>query len=115
MLQLWVRHRARAELRGIVMRMMLKARMDTQAANRLLQDGTMGELMEKVLASLNPEAAYFGPTAGGRCAYIVFDMADPSQLPSISEPFFTELNADIDIFPVMDREDLRAGVSQLGR
>ncbi len=97
------------------MRMMLKARLDTQAANKLLQQGTMAGVLEKVIASLNPEAAYFGPTAGGRCAYIVFDMTDPSQLPSISEPLFMELNADIDIFPVMDRADLQAGIAQLNR
>jgi hypothetical protein len=98
----------------MAMRMMLKARMDTEAANRKLQDGTMGELLQKVMGSLNPEAAYFGPTAGGRCAYIVFDMADPSMLPAVSEPFFTELNADVDIFPVMDRDDLQKGIAQLG-
>jgi hypothetical protein len=97
------------------MRMMLKARMDTQAANKQLQDGTMAELLEKVMASLNPEAAYFGPTDGGRCAYIVFDMIDPSQLPAISEPLFMELNADVDIFPVMDRADLQTGIAKLSR
>lgn len=41
-------------------------------------------------------------------------MDDPSLLPSISEPLFSEFGATIEIFPVMDREDLERGLSALG-
>ena len=66
-----------------------------------------------MLETLQPEAAYFGPEGGIRTAFIVFDLADPSQLPAISEPLFSNFKARIEIFPVMDRDDLRRGLSEL--
>ena len=95
------------------MRMMLKARFDTQAASKKLQDGSMPALIQRVTETLKPEAAYFGPSGGGRTAFFVFDMSDPSQLPAISEPLFAELNAHIEVFPVMNADDLQKGLSQL--
>jgi hypothetical protein len=44
----------------------------------------------------------------------VFDLQDPSQLPTISEPLFSKLKANIQMFPVMDREDLQKGLGELG-
>ena len=96
------------------MRMMMKAKMDTAAASKAIQDGRLPKVMQSVMEQLKPEAAYFGPEGGQRTAFIVFQLDDPSQLPSISEPFFSEFNATIEIFPVMDRADLERGLSALG-
>jgi len=95
------------------MRMMMKVQMDTEAAARAVADGSLAQLIGKVW-SLEPEAAYFGPDHGIRTAFIVFDLKDPSQLPPITEPLFAKLHANIQIFPVMNREDLQKGLSQLG-
>jgi len=43
----------------------------------------------------------------------VFDLEDPSQIPSIVEPMFSKLNATVEMFPVMNREDLQKGLEQL--
>jgi hypothetical protein len=40
---------------------------------------------------------------------------DSSDLPSISERLFSKLKATIEIFPVMNRDDLERGLQQLGR
>ena len=88
--------------------------MDTAAATKAIHGGRMPALMQSVMETLKPEAAYFGPDNGQRTAFIIFDMDDPSQLPAISEPFFSELNARVEVFPVMDRDDLERGLSQLG-
>ncbi len=96
------------------MRMMLKARMDTEAASRAIQEGRMPTVMQSMMETLKPEAAYFGPDCGQRTAFIIFQMDDPSQLPAISEPFFSEFNARVEIFPVMDKDDLERGLSALG-
>ena len=96
------------------MRMMMKVQMDTEAGSRAIADGTMPQLMQETLGRLQPEAAYFGPENGIRTAFIVFDLQDPSELPSITEPLFSMVKANIQMFPVMDREDLQKGLGQLG-
>ena len=96
------------------MRMMLKAQMDTAVATKAMQEGRMPTVMQSIMEKLKPEAAYFGPDNGHRTAFIIFQMDDPSQLPAISEPFFAEFNARVEVFPVMDRDDLERGMSTLG-
>jgi hypothetical protein len=96
------------------MRMMMKVQMDTEAGSRAIADGTLPQLMQETLGRLQPEAAYFGPENGIRTAFIVFDLQDPSELPSITEPLFSTMKANIQMFPVMDREDLQKGLGQLG-
>ena len=97
------------------MRMMMKAQLDTEAANQRIEDGTLAQVMQQTLEMLRPEAAYFGPEDGKRTAFIIFDMADPSQLPAISEPLFSHFKARVKIFPVMNQDDLRRGLSQLSQ
>jgi hypothetical protein len=95
------------------MRMMMKVQMDTEAASRAIADGSLARVMQETLGKLQPEAAYFGPENGHRTAFIVFDLQDPSQLPSISEPLFSTMKANIQMFPVMNQEDLQKGLAQL--
>ncbi|MER5307789.1 hypothetical protein ABT034_08370 [Streptomyces sp. NPDC002773] len=95
------------------MRMLLKVQMDTMASNEAIRQGTLQKLMESALSELRPEAAYFGAENGCRTAYLFFDLADPSRMPKISEPFFMELGAKISYTPVMDREDLSKGLGAL--
>ena len=95
------------------MRMMMKVQMDTEAGSRAIADGSLPQLMQETLGQLQPEAAYFGPENGVRTAFIVFDLADPSQLPSITEPLFRTAKATIEMFPVMDQGDLQKGLQQI--
>ena len=96
------------------MRMMLKARLDTVISSKAIQKGRLPKVMQAAMEHLKPEAAYFGADGGHRTAFIIFQMDDPSQLPAVSEPFFAEFGAHLDIFPVMDRADLERGLSALG-
>ncbi len=57
---------------------------------------------------------YFTTLDGRRTAYMVFDLPDPSDTPPFAEPFFTELDADVQLAPVMNVDDLQKGLSQLG-
>jgi hypothetical protein len=45
---------------------------------------------------------------------IFFDMADTSQIPELIEPFFLNLNAKVELVPVMNGDDLRKGLAKLG-
>lgn len=92
------------------MRMLLRAVMPTEAGNAAVRKGTLESTLKKILADLKPEAAYFVATdTGERCAVIVFDMKDSSELPKVAEPWFLAFNAQVTVRPVMSPEDLAAG------
>lgn len=96
------------------MRMLLTARLDTPTANKMAEEGTMTKTIEGIVEHLHPEAAYFSPEDGDRCMMLVFDMAEPSQMPDIAEPLF-RTGAKVDLKPVMNLDDLRTGLSAVGR
>ncbi|MEU9064782.1 DUF3303 family protein [Streptomyces sp. NPDC048430] len=87
--------------------------MDTQVSNEAIKNGTLQKLMQSMTERLKPEAAYFGPSEGGRSCTFVFDMQDSSRLPTIAEPLFEVLGAKIEIQPVMNSEDLQKGLAAL--
>ncbi|WP_439680095.1 hypothetical protein [Embleya sp. MST-111070] len=95
------------------MRMLLSARMNTEAGNQAIADGSLGKRIQSIVERVNPEAAYFAAFEGDRTCLLVFDMQDSSQLPSITEPFF-ELGAKVAVRPVMNLDDLRTGLAALG-
>ncbi len=97
------------------MRMAMKASMQTEAGSAAIQDGTMPQLIAKMLEDLKPEAAYFYPENGKRTAFIVFDMTDSSRLPVITEPLFSKLKAEVSFYPVMTADDVRTGLAALKR
>jgi hypothetical protein len=69
--------------------------------------------METILGNLQPEAAYFCPIDGKRGGYLVFNMEEASELVTKLEPFWLELGATIETFPVMSGDDLGAGLQRL--
>ncbi|MEU6081500.1 hypothetical protein [Streptomyces sp. NPDC047108] len=93
------------------MRMLMKARMNTELANQAIKNGTLEKTLLSALEGLRPEAAYFVNEDGDRCALVVFDMQDSSQLPTVCEPFFLELGAKIDLAPVMNVDDVQKGLA----
>ncbi|MER7539287.1 hypothetical protein ABTX77_31560 [Streptomyces sp. NPDC097704] len=95
------------------MRMLLKVQMDTTASNEAIKQGRLLRLMESAMQELKPEAAYFTVDNGCRTAFIFFDLADPTLMPKISQPFFMEIGAKIHYLPVMNPEDLRKGLSAI--
>ncbi|GAA2710869.1 MULTISPECIES: hypothetical protein [Streptomyces] len=96
------------------MRTLLRARLDTAASNESIRDGTMPEVIEELLGQLKPEAAYFTAMDGGRTCLLVFDLQDPSQIPSVVERFFLNADAEVELYPVMNADDLRKGLAALG-
>ena len=88
--------------------------MQVEAGNRAIKDGTLGAVMQRTAERWKPEAMYFTTFNGERTAYLVFDLPDASGIPSFAEPFFTELNAGVELAPVMNGDDLQKGLSQLG-
>lgn len=97
------------------MRVLLKLHFDTEAGSRAIREGTLPQIMKSTMERLQPEAAYFGPEGGLRTAYLFFDLAEPSQLPAITEPFFRELGAKVECSPVMNIDDVQAGLREVAQ
>jgi hypothetical protein len=95
------------------MRMMLKSIAETEAGNEAVRNGTVAQVVESVMEQLNPEAAYFWTEEGRRTMFVVFDMAEPSQIVPIVEPLFQTGNAEVTLTPCMNLEDLLQGLSQV--
>ncbi len=95
------------------MRMLLRVSIPVETGNAAAKAGTLGSTVEKILASLKPEAAYFfADDQGNRSGSIVFDMKDSSEIPGIAEPWFLAFNAKVSFRPVMSPQDLaKAGPS----
>lgn len=96
------------------MRMLLIAEMDTEKANKAITGKTLPQTMKSVLDRVKPEAAYFGAQDGKRTGFIVFDLKEASDIPSIAEPFFQELGAKVTFMPVMNFDDVQAGLQKYG-
>jgi hypothetical protein len=94
--------------------MLLKAQMDTQAGNEAIGSGALPQVMQQVTERIKPEAAYFTAEDGMRTALFFFDLADPSDIPSVAEPLFQNLKAKLTFVPVMNPDELQAGLGKLG-
>ena len=72
--------------------------------------------IRRILEDIKPEAVYFTELNGRRGAILIVDLADPSQVPAMAEPWFLTFNAEVRIRVAMTPEDLeKAGLEALGR
>jgi len=91
------------------MRMLLRVSIPAESGNAAAKAGTLGSTIERILAELKPEAAYFyADDEGQRAGSIVFDMKESSQIPAIAEPWFLAFKAKLSFRPVMNPQDLAA-------
>ena len=97
------------------MRTLMRVRFGTSAGNRLVLNGKIERVIKEFAEKAKPEAAYFVPDQGKRSASFVFDMQDNPQIPGLVEPFFMELDAEVQLTPVMNLEDLQKGLSVVGQ
>ena len=96
------------------MRMLLRVSIPVEAGNAAANAGTLGSTVERIVADLKPEAAYFfADDDGQRSASIVFDMKDTSQIPAIAEPWFLAFNAKVSLRPIMNPQDLATAVPSI--
>lgn len=98
------------------MRMMIDFNFPLEPFNTLVRNGTVGQKIEQIMDDIKPEAAYFSERGGKRGGIIIVDVADPSKIPAIAEPFFLTFNASVEFHVVMSAEELgRAGLEELGK
>ncbi len=97
------------------MRTLLKISIPVAKGNQAIPDGTLARVMGDMLGTVKPEAVYFFSDNGKRGGFMVFDMTDPSQIPVITEALFQELEAEVELYPVMNQEDLTKGLTEVGQ
>lgn len=88
--------------------------MPVESGNQAIKDGTLGAVMQRAAERWTPEGMYFTTFDGRRTAFMIFDLPDSSDMPPFAEPFFEKLNADVQLAPVMNGDDLQKGLSLLG-
>lgn len=98
------------------MRMLLSVKFPHEPFNTAVRNGTAGAIIGRILEDVKPEAVYFTEQDGHRGAILIVNMEQPSQVPSLAEPWFLNFNAACQFRVVMSPEDLRrAGLGELGK
>ena len=98
------------------MRMLVDVNFPLEPFNTLVRNGTIGDKLQAILKDIKPEAAYFSERNGKRGGIFIVDVADPSRVPAIAEPFFLTFDASVEFRIVMSPEDLaKAGIEEMGK
>lgn len=97
------------------MRMMMKFTAPVEKGNEAIKDGSLGKTLDALMAKIKPEAAYFGSWNGVRSGMMFFDLTDASQLVEFAEPLFLNVNATVEVVPVMTVDDLRKGLATVSK
>lgn len=97
------------------MRMLMHVDLPLEPFNSAVRDGTAGEKIQRILAEIEPEAAYFSEQGGKRGGVLVVDVETPSDVPRLAEPWFLTFEASVRFRICMTPEDLgKAGLEELG-
>lgn len=98
------------------MRMLLDVSIPHEPFNSLVRKGIVGKKLNDVLEALKPEAVYFTERDGKRGCIMVVEMADPSKIPALAEPWFLTFNADVKFHVAMTPDDLKkSGLDAVGK
>lgn len=98
------------------MRMLMLVQWPNEPFNTAVRDGTAGKKMQKILAAIGPEVAYFTEDEGRRTGVMVVNVDDPSQFAVLAEPWFLTFQAEVKFRIAMTPEELgRANLESLGK
>ena len=87
-----------------------------ESFNAAVKDGTAGQKLGRIIDDAKPEAVYFTEQHGARGAIMIVDLADPSKIPALAEPWFLTFNASVEFRVVMSPDDLqKAALDELGK
>lgn len=98
------------------MRMLMQLKFPLEPFSTYVRDGSAGAKIQKILAEIKPEAAYFSEQDGHRGGILVVQVNNASDVPRLAEPFFLTFNANVEFRIAMVPEDLaRADLETLGK
>lgn len=98
------------------MRMLLSVHIPHEPFNAYVRDGTVGETIRRILDESKPEQVWFTEQHGTRGAILILDVASPSRIPALAEPWFLKFDADCEFRIVMSPDELaKAELDKIGK
>ncbi|MFZ1876107.1 MAG: hypothetical protein WAU25_03640 [Nitrososphaeraceae archaeon] len=95
------------------MRVLVRAMIPTVAGNKMVKDPNFLKNLEEYIQKFNCEAAYFTEVNGNRTMVFVLDLPSSDMIPEIAEPIFQEHEANVEIHPAMNLDDLKKAISRM--
>jgi hypothetical protein len=95
------------------MRVLIRAMIPTTAGNKMVKDPNFLKTIEDYTKKFNCEAAYFTEVNGNRTMVFVLDLPSPDMIPNIAEPLFQAFEANVEINPAMNLDDLKKAISRI--
>jgi hypothetical protein len=98
------------------MRMMMFVRFPVEPFNTAVRNGTAAAKVKQILEDAKPEHVWFSEHEGKRGGVLVVNLAGPSDVPRLAEPWFLAFNAEVEFKIAMTPDDLgRADLDALGK
>ncbi|MGB7961014.1 MAG: hypothetical protein WCF46_14075 [Nitrososphaeraceae archaeon] len=85
----------------------------TVAGNKMVKDPNFLKNLEEYLQKFNCEAAYFTEVNGSRTMVLILDLPSTEMIPAIVEPLFQGFDANVEIHPAMNLDDLKKAISNM--
>src|SRR5712692_4632984 len=89
------------------MRFIVRAKIPTDAGNKMIRDPNFLKNLEDYINKVKPEASYFFESDGDRVAAFVVDMQSTDQIHTFAEPLFQWMGAKVEFHPVMNFDELK--------
>ena len=95
------------------MRVLVRAIIPVTTGNKMVKDPNFLRNIEDYIKKFNCEASYFTEVNGNRTMAFVLDLPSPDTIPAIAEPLFQGSDANVEIHPAMNLDDLKKAISRM--
>jgi hypothetical protein len=95
------------------MRVLVRAMIPTVSGTQMVKDPKFLQNIEDYIKKFSCEAAYFTEINGNRTMVFVLDLPSTDMIPAIAEPLFQGFEANVEIHPAMNLDDLKSAISKV--
>jgi hypothetical protein len=95
------------------MRVLVRAIIPVTTGNKMVKDPNFLRNIEDYIKKFNCEASYFTEVNGNRTMVFVLDLPSPDTISAIAEPLFQGYDANVEIHPAMNLDDLKKAISRM--
>jgi hypothetical protein len=85
----------------------------TTTGNKTVNDPNFLKTIKDYTKKFNCEAAYFTEVNGNRTMVFVLDLPSSDMIHTIAEPLFQGFDANVEIHPAMNLDDLKKAISKI--